>query len=102
MEGPCAQTKQLIIQHVGEPRERMPVLEKSRVESPGGVFQSQSHLDSQVLRDIARVIVADEVKPPDRPINGNRQSQERQANPEVLPALALSGVSFGHHGLCSW
>ena len=65
---PGLQTEQLTVQHVGQHRQRMPVVGHRIEESPFYVFQGQSALDVGILSDVNTVIEVDEITPRRRPV----------------------------------
>ena len=66
------QTKELAVQHMREPGERMPVGGVKRGEGPGNSVQRQAAGDHGIVPDVKRVIEIDELVTDDLAVNRER------------------------------
>ncbi len=68
------------IQHVGKPRERMPVTRVVGFECPLSVVPVQPLQHVLVFRDVTRIVVTDEIISEHRPVNGRGHGGEGNAD----------------------
>ena len=104
------QTVELAIEHVGEPREWMPVARDAGREGPGDALHCQAFLNDRVLGHVFGIVVGDEVMAADRRVHdqGDREEQPREEPlrrsrlfHDVQPAPILSvrnGLRAEHEG----
>jgi hypothetical protein len=67
---PRTHSEELNIQHVGEPRQGMPVTGMTRREGPFKTFHGQTGLYLRVLGDIHIIIIVDELMILHLPVDG--------------------------------
>jgi hypothetical protein len=77
--------KQLIIERVREPRERMPVSLLHGGEGPGDRVPGHAVVDVRILGDIAIVVVVDERVAIDRIVERQRDYYEQETKDYVAP-----------------
>jgi hypothetical protein len=75
--------KQLDIQHVGEPRERMPVCHGYRREGPEESFPGKAALDDGILRNVVRIIVLNEIVVYNLPVNRSGKKHEGDNDTDI-------------------
>jgi len=81
--------EQLDIQHVGKPCDRMPVRHRGGTQCPFDAVRGQSLLDDGVARDVARIVVADELVSGGTREHGQRDQHEEKSAPSGLAHLSL-------------
>jgi hypothetical protein len=84
MVPPRTHSEELHIQHVGEPRQGMPVTGMTCREGPLQTSHGQTGLYMRVIGDIHIIIVVDEVMIFYRPIDGGSDNDQRQAYNQYL------------------
>ena len=77
----------LAVQHVRQPRQRMPIAGVHTRERPLDASQRQASLDARVAADIVRVVKVDESLLCDGPVHAGGYEREQQADNNRLLAL---------------
>jgi hypothetical protein len=102
---PGFQPEQLTVQHVGQPRHRMPVGGVATSQCPPGVCPGQPTGHVRVIQHIHIVIVVDEVMARRRPVKGQghqHQQDSHQPHRKTRPSRhggggpRRCGFGFGH------
>ena len=75
---PRVRPKDLAVQHVREPGERMPITGVTAGKCPRNIFQIQAAQDVRIGSDIIRIIVINEIVPTHRQVNGEGKECEQQ------------------------
>ena len=78
------QTVELGIQHVGEPRQRMPVGSVAGAESPREPLERQPRLDLEVFSDVVGIVKVHETASRCRPVGEQGRKAQQQAEQELL------------------
>ena len=97
MMRPGVQPKQLAVQFVGEPRERMPVAGVPADKRPLQPGPRQSLPHDGIFGDITRVVKVDEIMKPRREVNHHRD-QRQQKGHQALRLVELRGQGAGQCG----
>ena len=74
------ETKELAVEHMREPGERMPVRGVKSSESPGNPFQRQAAADHGIVPDVKIVIQADELMTDHLAVNRESDNGQRYRN----------------------
>src|SRR5438132_14156783 len=80
MMKPGIRSKQLAVEHVGKPRQWMPIAGVIGGESPDYVGPSKPCLDVRVLINVIRVVAANELIRAQRPISPCDAQKQQEAN----------------------
>src|SRR5436190_20867028 len=72
--------EELHVQHMRQPRERMPVAGVAAGKGPLHILPAQTILNLRVGRDVGRVVEMNELRVKERPENGESGSGENEAN----------------------
>jgi len=96
--GAGANAEDLTVEHVREPRQRVPVAAVTVGKGPEEAAPSDPAADMVVLRDVGQVVPIQELKAPSRPIDQKRHSAECQRNGRHKPAFSASRSADGHSG----
>lgn len=81
------QAAQLIVQHVREPSQGMPVAGVAGIERVFHSLPSQAAVDPLVVHDIVRVIKVDEIIPEDWVIRHRDAGDQRQTDSQEQPPI---------------
>ena len=82
----------LDVEHVGQPRQRMPVPGVPDIEGPDEPVPRESFPDMGILRYVGAIVEDEEVVPAARPVEDQGQRRERENDQERRrPAVAGGG-----------
>ena len=95
MVPPCVQPVKLAIQHVRQPRQRMPVAEIHRRERPLKAVARNATANMRVVGHVKRIVEVDEIKCDDWEINRRRRQHEQRANEKHQPPVLRSTAEGG-------
>ena len=80
-------SEELGVQHVGEPRQRMPVARKAGLEGPGDALPAKPVHHAKVRADVGGIIVIDKIASGHRPKCRQRHRSQGRANPQLAACL---------------
>jgi len=89
MVGAGTGSEQPAVEHVREPRQRVPVPQGRRCEGPLHAVRRQAALHDEIFLDVERVVVIDVVEGPDLRVEGRRQHRESDRGEGVHEDPAL-------------
>lgn len=87
------------IEHVGNPRERMPIGSVKMGEGPRDALKGETARDHRIVADVFGVVVIDEVKSVHLPINAEDGEREAEANKHarLIAAAEIHLCSLENH-----
>jgi hypothetical protein len=77
------QAKQLVVERVGDPAQRMPIRLLGRSERPSDRIAAQARAHVRVLSHVTSVIVVDEAMPIQRIVDNKGENQDQQTENEI-------------------
>jgi len=92
---PRAQAEELGVEHVRDPRQRMPVRRRARAEGPTQAVDRESRADVVVVGDVDRVVQADEARVQDRGVRRGRRERESERHDDADLATGARGHGLG-------
>jgi len=92
------QAENLAIQHVGNPREGVPVVGLAINKGPFHTSPGEAGADGGIVVNVCVVVVGDELVVARGPINGERDEDEERAG-ENVPSAAWAGGRRVHAGI---
>ena len=81
------QSKECIVEHVGQPGEGVPIALIYRGKCPDDGFWSQSVFNMRIFKDISAVIVIHKIMADNLTVNRKGDKSEKQADPYIRPDL---------------
>jgi hypothetical protein len=91
MVGTRAWPEELAVEHVREPRQRMPIRHGSRRESPSNSLPRQAVLNDDVVPDIMGIIIVDEIEVPYLPIDERRRNDKKKDDRQIVTDSGCGG-----------